>query len=75
MLQNLLKIKSTVFPRIVFHVTLNETKRIWKIHFSKKIRASVTGLLVPIRVTHVMYNVGDIVSNVSSDEEDDLPDI
>ena len=30
--------KYTVFPRIVSHVTLNETKRIWKIHFSKKTR-------------------------------------
>ena len=29
---------STVFPRIVSHGTLNETKRIWKVNFSKKTR-------------------------------------
>ena len=34
----ILKPPHTVFPRIVSHVTLNETKRIWKIHFSKKTR-------------------------------------
>ena len=28
----------TILPRIIFHVTLNETKRIWKIIFSKKTR-------------------------------------
>ena len=34
----LVEFRCTVFPRIVSHVTLNETKRIWKIHFSKKMR-------------------------------------
>ena len=34
--------QGTVFPRIVSHVTLNETKRIWKIHFSKKNEGHMT---------------------------------
>ena len=32
----------TVFPRIVSHVTLNETKRIWNINFSKKYEGHMT---------------------------------